>query len=147
MPLIAGKFRILTGPENTGIGGSSYGGVAALTCVFRRPGTFGMLLLESTPLFLFDRRLLEEARSLPAFPSAVYVGIGTRETGDEAVLRASAGVQEAFVDIVHQRSPGTRVLLNVVEGATHSSAAWRARMPTALAFLLRNLRLRNPSGT
>ena len=146
MPFIARQFRVLAGPENTGIGGSSYGGIAALNCVLRRPGTFGMLLLESTPLFLFNRRLLEETRSSTVLPSSVYVGVGTQETDDAAVLRAAAGVQEAFVGIVRNRTAGARVLLNVVESATHSSAAWRARMPAALTFLLQNLRLRSPSG-
>ena len=146
MPLIAGRFRVREGAEHTGIGGSSYGGIAALNTVLRRPGVFGMLYLESTPLFLFNRRLLDEARGQTTWPAAVYVGVGTRESDDPAVLRAAAGVQEAFTAIVRERAPATRTLLNVIHGATHRPAAWRARLPAALAFLFENLRLRNPSG-
>ena len=134
MPLIAGKFRVLSGPENTGIGGSSYGGVAALTTVLQRPGVFGMLYLESTPLFLFNRRLLEESRKLRPWPGSVYIGVGTRETEDTTVLRSADGVMEQFTAIARQGS--RRVLLNVVEGATHTPQAWRARLPDALTFLL-----------
>jgi hypothetical protein len=135
MPLIAGTFRVLDGPSATGIGGASLGGIAALTTVLRHPGKFGMLLLESTPLFLFNRRLLDETRTAADLPGSVYVGVGTRETDDSAVIRVAHGVQEAFVGIVRERAPRARVRLNVVEGATHSAAAWRTRLPGALAFL------------
>ena len=99
-----------------------------------------MLLLESTPLFLFNRRLLDETRSAADLPGSVYVGVGTRETEDSAVIRAAEGVQEAFIGVVRERAPRARVRLNVVEGATHTAAAWRARLPDALAFLLAELR-------
>jgi enterochelin esterase-like enzyme len=135
MPLVARTFRVLDGPANTGIGGSSYGGVAALVTVLRRPGVFGSLLLESTPLFLFRQRLLEEARRLETWPSAVYVGVGTRETDDVLVQAMGDGVLERFVGLVRVRSPQTRLKYHVVEGATHASRAWGARLPTALEFL------------
>jgi predicted alpha/beta superfamily hydrolase len=133
MPFIARSFRVLDGPAHTGIGGSSYGGIAALTTVLKRPGRFGTLLLESTALFLFDRRLIEESRTLSPWPSAVYVGIGTRETDDAAILARGEGALEGFVALAKER--GSRVQFTVVEGAAHNSAAWGARLPTALTFL------------
>jgi enterochelin esterase-like enzyme len=135
MPLISRTFRILGGPENTGIGGSSYGGIAALVTVLRQPGTFGSLLLESTPLFLFHEHLLADCRTLRTWPRAIDVGVGTRETDDERVSAAGIGALQRFVALARERSPGTRVHLDVVEGATHTSAAWRARLPAALTFL------------
>jgi predicted alpha/beta superfamily hydrolase len=135
MPFVARTFRTLDGPASTGIGGSSYGGIAALVTVLRRPGVFGTLLLESTPVFLFRGRLLEEARDLKAWPGAVYVGVGTRETDDARVLAKGEGALKRFVGVVRVASPLTRVHYHVVEGATHTSRAWGARLPTALTFL------------
>ncbi|HVT19126.1 MAG TPA: alpha/beta hydrolase-fold protein [Thermoanaerobaculia bacterium] len=136
MPLVASTFRTQTGAANTGIGGASYGGIAALTAVLRKPGVFGALLLESTPLFLFDERLLADSRKLAAWPKTVYIGLGTREADDPALNERGKRTIDAFAAIVRRRSPVTLLQLNVVEGATHGSSAWRARLPAALAFVL-----------
>ena len=47
MPLVDGQYRTLPGQPNTGIGGSSYGGVATLYALLAKPGTFGYGLIES----------------------------------------------------------------------------------------------------
>jgi predicted alpha/beta superfamily hydrolase len=135
MPLIARSFPVLGGPEHTGIGGSSYGGIAALTTVLRRPDVFGTLLLESTPLFLFDGRLVDESRTLTAWPAAIYVGVGTRETVDSRIAASGQAALERFVRVAQERAPRSRTRLTVIEGATHTSSAWRARLPGALTFL------------
>src|SRR3712207_977266 len=135
MPLVARDFRTLDGPANTGIAGASYGAVAALVTVLRRPGVFGTLLLESAPLFLFGGRLVEEAQRATSWPGAVYVGVGSRETEDARVLALGEDALKRFVSAVRARSPATRVHFTIVEGATHTSRAWGARLPAALAFL------------
>jgi predicted alpha/beta superfamily hydrolase len=131
--LVDSAFRTAPGAENVGVAGSSYGGIAALYTVLRSPGTFGMLLLESTPLFLFDQRLVAESASLAVWP-AVYVGVGTRESDDERLKARGVAALERFVAIA--RSKGSRVTFNRAEGARHNAAAWRARLPAALVFLL-----------
>ena len=47
MPLVDGQYRTLPGQPNTGIGGSSYGGVATLYALLAKPNTFGYGLIES----------------------------------------------------------------------------------------------------
>ena len=42
MPLVDGAYRTLPGQPNTGIGGSSYGGVATLYALLAQPGRFRM---------------------------------------------------------------------------------------------------------
>jgi len=76
MPLVAREFRIRSGPAHTGIGGASYGAIAALYTTIHAPWTFGMLMLESPPLFLFGERLIAEAAGLESWPSPVYLGRG-----------------------------------------------------------------------
>ena len=94
-----------------------------------------MLLLESTPLFLFQGRLLEDSQMLTTWPPTVYVAVGTRETDDTAILQAGKDVLERFIGLIKERAPQSRVRFNVVEGATHTSSAWGARLPAALTFL------------
>ena len=84
MPLIRRIYRTRPGPEATGVGGSSYGGVAALVAAMKRPDVFGRLLLESPSLYISDERLLRDAAAVRRWPRCVYVAIGTKETGDAA---------------------------------------------------------------
>jgi enterochelin esterase-like enzyme len=135
MPFIARSFRVLEGSANTGIAGSSYGGIAALVAVQRRQGVFGTLLLESTPLFLFRERLLDDATRAKVWPRAVYLGIGTREVDDQQMLAAGDRTRAKLAGIILGSSPRTRLYHEVAEGATHTSRAWAARLPAALTFL------------
>ena len=52
MPLVDGKYRTLPGQPNTGIGGSSFGGVATLYALLAQPGRFGYGLIESPTLWI-----------------------------------------------------------------------------------------------
>jgi enterochelin esterase-like enzyme len=47
---VASHYRVKKGREHTGVGGSSLGGVAALTALLKRPDVFGIGLLESTSM-------------------------------------------------------------------------------------------------
>lgn len=136
MPLIEERYSVLTGPENTGLGGSSLGGLITLYTQLAAPGVFGQLLIESPSLFVANRKILEECRRFRGWPARTYLGMGARETGNaekdakivddvrelEAILRA-AGLDDQ------------RLKVRIGEGATHSESAWAARFPEALEFL------------
>ncbi len=85
VPLINSKYRTLEGAENTGIGGSSYGGYIALYTFFQKPGYFGKVLLESTPFFISDARLTEDAKNYKKWHGKIVIGVGTKESEDEQV--------------------------------------------------------------
>ena len=130
LPLVESQFRTSSDAALTAIGGSSYGGIAALYTLIRHPRRFGRLLLESTPTFLFGGRLITEAAALEPPPQRVYIGIGTKETDDAVIQAAAARMSSSLEEVLP-----TLMLVNRVPGATHSAAAWRARFPTALRFL------------
>lgn len=139
MPLVARRYRVKTGPSNTGVGGISYGGVAALYAVMSRPGVFGSLLLESTPLWVGpERQLLADVRRAARWPAAVYLAAGTHESEDEAVNKEGLSDMEALASFIRRRSPATALKVLVERGGRHESAAWRGRLPSALQFLLRS---------
>lgn len=136
MPLIEGRYAVLRGEENTGLGGSSLGGLITLYTQLASPGVFGKLLIESPSLFVANRKILDECRRFHTWPSRVYLGMGTREVGDadkdERVtndVRELAGImREAGLD-------ESRLRVRVDEGAAHTEAAWAKRFPEALEFL------------
>src|ERR1700722_6061644 len=83
MPFVARNYRVATGPENTGLGGSSLGALIALYTAMVRPGLIGRLLLESPSLWASNRQLIRESRSVKAWPERIFLATGTAEAGRE----------------------------------------------------------------
>jgi predicted alpha/beta superfamily hydrolase len=138
MPFIDRTYRTRTGAESTGLGGSSYGAVAALYTVMQRPGVFGKLLLESPSLYIQNNRLLKDAGNVQRWPGRVYLGIGTRETGDAAGDREAVGLVESLGKRLSNAGLTRQRLLVVVgKGARHGEDAWARRLPGAMEFFYR----------
>lgn len=133
LPWLARAYPQLAPPRHLGVGGSSYGGIAALWTALRRPGTFDRLLLESVPVWVGDGRLYRDARAAASWPARVWIGAGTVEATRPD--RSARLVTDVRVLAGIARSRGARVTLRVDEGATHHEAAWAARLPQALRFL------------
>jgi predicted alpha/beta superfamily hydrolase len=136
MPAIARNYPVAPGATNTGIGGSSYGAVAALNAVLLKPGVFGRLLLESPSLYVGRQYMLRKARSARRWPSRVYVGVGSAETSRHDWNEETVENVTKLAAILQRAGLGPRRLRVVIEdGATHSETAWAGRLPVALGFL------------
>jgi predicted alpha/beta superfamily hydrolase len=136
MPLIEEHYSVLRGPENTGLGGSSLGGLITLYTQLAAPGVFGRLLIESPSLFVANRKILDECRRFRNWPPRVYLGMGTREVGNaEKDEKMVADVRELETIVRDAGLDEHRLKVHVEEGATHSESAWAARFPEALEFL------------
>lgn len=136
MPFMARTYPVARGASNTGIGGSSYGGVAALHTASIKPGVFGRLLIESPSLYVGAGYLLRRARAAKRWPARIYVGVGTAETSRHDWNDETVNNVRRLEAILRRRGLGARRLQVVVEeGASHSEGAWAARLPHALEFL------------
>lgn len=136
LPFVNARYRTLTGAEHTGIGGSSYGGVAALYAALAAPTQFGLLLIESPSLHVGMGQAVRDTSPLSVFPRKIYVGIGAAE-----------GIEPRFTELlvrhVRQLEANLRAtgydnsnLRVVIEpGAVHTETAWARRLPEALTFL------------
>jgi predicted alpha/beta superfamily hydrolase len=136
MPEINRRYRTTKDPAGTSLGGFSYGGVSALFTVIARPGIFGKLLLESTPLWIGPNyELMNDVRNARQWPLRVYLGAGSRET-DEAVFNQEGEKnQKNLAVVIRKSSPTTIVKLVREKGAKHETGAWRRRLSDALQFL------------
>ncbi len=137
MPFIEKRYRVSRGAVNTGIGGSSYGAVAALYTALQYPGTFGHLLLESPTLWIGDDQLLKDVEKEKVLPHKIYVGIGTNDDPADPKLSAEAvkQVQDLEADLRKKGLGPTRLKVVVDEGGEHNEAAWSRRLPEAMLFL------------
>lgn len=136
MPFVEARYRVATGPGNTGLGGSSLGALIALYAVMAEPGGVGRLLLESPSLFIAHRRLLKEVAKKRIWPERIFLAIGTREDGREERDRAAVeDVRRLERSLRRAGLADDRLRVIIEQDATHSEAAWARRFPQALQFL------------
>jgi predicted alpha/beta superfamily hydrolase len=137
MPFVTKRYRIAFGPENTGLGGSSLGGLISLYTAMTRPRMFGRLLVESPSLFIADRRIIRDSARVKRWPERIFLGVGTKELGDDAARnqRVVDDVRTLEQILRNAGLSGNRLEVDIDEGASHSESAWARRFPEALAFL------------
>jgi predicted alpha/beta superfamily hydrolase len=136
MPFVEQTYRIATGPENTGLGGSSLGALIALYTAITRPGVIGRLLLESPSLWASGRQAIKESRSVRVWPERIFLGVGTAEAGSAERSRSVVDdVRELAAVIRRAVLSESRLRLLIKDGAGHNEAAWAERFSEALRFL------------
>jgi len=128
-PLVESRYRA---SGDIGLAGASYGGAIAVYTAMENPGRYKWLLIESPSLYIADDILLRRAESFRLWPGRVYIGAGTSE-GQGDAKREMVDDATRFAKSV---SGSSQACFLLVAGAEHSEAAWRARLPAALTFLL-----------
>ena len=131
-PFIEYNYRILGGSENTGIGGSSLGGLVSLFLGLRMPHIFGKIAALSPSVWWNQRVILRFAQTAQVDQRPrVWLDIGTCEGG-----RIVEDV-ERFRDILLTKGWRWDQDLHYerVEGAEHNEAAWAQRVGPFLQFL------------
>lgn len=136
MPFMQRNYRVATGPENTGIGGSSLGALVSLYTVKARAGVFGRLLVESPSLWASNRQMIREARAVEHWPERIFLGVGTAEAGRPERNQSTVDdVRELAAILVRAGLNESRLRVVIENDATHHESAWARRFPEALAFL------------
>jgi enterochelin esterase-like enzyme len=136
MPFICRNYRVATGPENTGLGGSSLGALISLYTAIARPGLIGRLLLESPSLWASNRQTVKESRAEKHWPERVFLATGTAEAGRQDRNQSVVDDVRELAGILRRAGLNERRLRLVIdEGASHNESAWAHRFPEALAFL------------
>ena len=141
-PMIDRRFRTRKGPRNTGLGGSSLGGLVSLEIGLHYPDVFGKLAVLSPSLWWDNELMLGRVEALPEkLPLRIWLDMGLEE-GERCVEDArhmrDALARKGWVegeDLQHWEYPG----------AGHTESAWAARMGQVLEFLfpLRGLQIQD----
>jgi predicted alpha/beta superfamily hydrolase len=131
-PMIDRTYRTRPDAASTGLGGSSLGGLVTLHLGFRHPRVFSRLAVLS-PSVWWDRRVIlktvRQTRPRPALK--IWVDMGTAE--GRRGLDDARSLKAALVDGGWRE--GIDLHYAEFEGATHSEAAWAARVGPMLQFL------------
>jgi predicted alpha/beta superfamily hydrolase len=136
MPFIGRNYRVTTRQEDTGLGGSSLGGLIALYTAIARPGAIGKLLVESPSLWVSNRQILKDSRTVRVWPEKIFLGVGTAEVGNAEKSRKVVDDVRQLEAIARRAVLSEKRLRLVIrEGAGHNEGAWAERFPEALQFL------------
>ena len=136
MLFVEHTYRVATGPENTGLGGSSLGALIALYTASVRPGVIGRLLLESPSLWASNRQAIKESRVVRIWPEKMFLAAGTAEAGNAERSRTVVDDVRELAAIMRRAVLSEKRLRMVIkENAGHTESAWAERFPEALQFL------------
>jgi predicted alpha/beta superfamily hydrolase len=131
-PFIDATYRTLPDALNTGLGGSSLGGLVSLYLGLKYRDVFSRLAVMS-PSVWWDRRVIlryvRDARPKPRL--RIWLDMGTREGRyhvDNARLLLAGLLKSGWVE-------GDDLHYEEVAGATHSEGAWAVRFDRAVEFL------------
>ncbi|KAB2865733.1 MAG: alpha/beta hydrolase [Anaerolineae bacterium] len=141
-PEIDRQFRTLPDRANTGIAGSSMGGLISLYGYFHRADVFGYTAVFSPALWAGMPRIQEFINGLSYIPGKIYLDVGTNEGSRRKtnmsisyLMYHARQVVESLVNKGY--SLGDDLLYFEEDGGGHSEADWARRFPDALKFLLR----------
>lgn len=131
-PFIDAEYRTLRGPKNTGIGGSSLGGLAALYLGQRYPNVFGKIAGVSPSVWWSNREILRRTRALKGkLPLRIWLDTGGSEGAGAA--EDARELRDALI------AKGWRLGINLAwmedAGGTHDEDAWARRVEPILRFL------------
>lgn len=132
-PAIDAQYRTRPGPWDTGLGGSSLGGLVALYLGLKYPHVFGKLAPLSLPgLAGLSTRVWQEISGLwTKLPLRIWLDVGTSEPFH--FLVAVRSIRDALLakgwqwgaDLAYYEQPG----------GEHTEAAWAQRVAPVLHFL------------
>ena len=131
-PFIDREYRTRPDPANTGLGGSSLGGLLTLHLGIRRPDVFGKLAALSPSVWWDNKVIVREVTELPGKPNLrIWLDAGTQE-GEEVIADAralkAALIAKGWVE-------GQDLAYAEAEGAQHNEASWASRVDSVLKFL------------
>jgi predicted alpha/beta superfamily hydrolase len=134
-PFIDSEYRTLPDCANTGLGGSSLGGLVTLYLGLHYPRLFGKLIVMSPSVWWANRAILKEIRKLAQkSEQKIWLDVGTCEGQDAATcVQHAKDLRDALIARGWQLERDLRYLED--EGAGHDEKAWGHRMRDALTFL------------
>lgn len=134
LPFLRSEFRLREGAENTGIGGSSLGGLLTLWLGLRHPETFGKLAVLSPSVWWNHKYIVSYVNDVA--PELEHRPKLWLDVGDAEGRRTLADVELLQARLkVHGWREGVDLHYERVAGGTHDEAAWAERVGPLLRFL------------
>jgi predicted alpha/beta superfamily hydrolase len=131
-PFIDERYRTLPDAHNTGLGGSSLGGLATLYLGFTHPEVFGKLAVLSPSVWWDNKAILKIiSQTQPKPRLKIWLSMGTEES--TTGLRDANSLRDTLV--AEGWNEQDDLHYEVIIGAKHEEAAWAERVDPVLRYL------------
>ncbi len=131
-PFVDTSFRTLSDPENTGIGGSSLGGLISIYGGLLHPHVFGRMLVFSPSLWISPKIYFDAIRFSASVPVRAYIYGGAAESA--YMVPNLERFKESLVKQQYGGHP-IDVYLSVYPEGTHEESHWSREFPRAVEWL------------
>ncbi len=132
-PAIDRRYRTLKSRENTGIGGSSLGGLISIYAGLIYPNVFGKLVVMSPSLWVTRQFPMNNISFFQPIPTKIYAYAGGEES---ATMVPNIN---KFIDAINQQGFDSSIInikLNIDPKGTHTEKRWGEEFPRAVEWLL-----------
>ena len=134
-PWADAKFRTRPGRADTGILGSSLGGLTSWYAAFKYPQVFGRIGVFSPSYWIAPQSFeLVGKAPLPA-DTRMYQSIGGREGSDARDADEGVAHAQRMEQALRREQPGLQLRAVLRPEAEHNERAWREEFPVAARFL------------
>lgn len=138
-PFIDAAYRTLPGPDQTGVCGSSMGGLISLYLCKWYPNVFQHCGAVSPSLWWDRESFLHDLHTAPEWMERcrVWLDMGDHEGGTEAGMRSMVGRTQRLARQFsrHGMHEGEQFVCEIVDGGYHNEHAWGSRFDRVLRFL------------
>ena len=137
-PLIDKKYRTFKSQKNTGIMGSSFGGVNSTYAAFAYSEFFTRFGCVSNAYyyggFFKELKALAKKADLSSVKK-FWMDTGTNETDNEVVNKLYIDSNQEMYDILKEEIPKGKLHFELVEGGIHHETDWEKRFPDIIKYL------------
>lgn len=132
MPMVNSKYRTKPDAANTGVLGSSFGGVISCYLGVTYPQKFSKVGIVSPSVWVKDRELLRFVSAPPKGVKRpkVWIDMGTKEGGPS--VKNAQDLFDAYVKLGWK--PNREIVCVIDGGAEHNELAWSRRMMSILTY-------------
>ena len=131
-PIIDAEYRTLPDQANTGIGGTSLGGLVSIYLALKYPATFGKAAVMSPSVWWDNQMIVREVKRINAKPPVkVWLDVGTEE-GSRSIAETKA-LRDALLEKGWKRDSDLKYF--EAKGAEHNEKAFARRAPEVLKYL------------
>ena len=136
-PSIDQKYRTKTDRLNTGMGGSSVGGLLTIYAALMFPHVFGRLMIFSPSLWISRKIYFDAIHFFEPFETKIYLYGGGKEGKDSEHDAMVANMERLNQTLENQGFGYKRVAINTVidPDGQHTEERWGAEFPIALEWL------------
>lgn len=140
LPFIKNQYRIKQGASNTGIAGSSMGGLISAYAAARHPDVFHRTGVFSLASWFAEEPFLQYLDTAPLQKEQkFFVRVGTEESSDAANM----SMPQIYLDnslhyvwkLLERGIPAGQISFGIGAGEIHSEKSWSAHMRECIEFL------------